>query len=162
MEKIIFLDRDGTINIEKNYLYRVEDFEFEVGVIEALSIFQERGFKIIIITNQSGIARGYYTENDLNILNQYLINLLKEKNIIIDGIYYCPHHTSGIEKYNVDCKCRKPNIGLIDKAQKKYEIDFFNSYFVGDKISDLEVAIQLGMKPILVETGNGKKEKNKI
>ena len=95
MNKYILLDRDGTINIEKDYLYKIEDFEYEYGVIEALEIFQKKGYKLAVITNQSGIGRGYYSEEDFLKLTSFVENDLKKKGIIIEKTYYCPHHTDG-------------------------------------------------------------------
>jgi len=162
MEKAIFLDRDGTLNVEKDYLYKKEDFEWEYKVIPALKIFYDLGYKLIVITNQSGIARGYYTEEDLKELNYFLINNLKKERIELTDIFYCPHHEKGIGEYKKNCKCRKPGIELFENARKKYNIDYSQSYMIGDKVADLESAIRLGVKPILVKTGHGKEELNKI
>ena len=115
--KAIFLDRDGTINIEKNYLYKIEHFEFETGVIEALKILQKLDFKLIIISNQSGIEREYYTKQDADKLFNYMVNKLKENGINIDKYYYCPH-------YKEECNCRKPKLGLFYEAKKDFNIDF--------------------------------------
>lgn len=157
--KAIFLDRDGTINVEKDYLYKIEDFEFIDGVVESLKIFSELGYKIIVLTNQSGIARGYYKEEDVERLHDYLKDYLKEKNIIIDEFYYCPHHKDkGIGKYKIDCNCRKPKTGMFDLVIKDYDIDKSLSYMVGDKISDVKAGLNAGVKSILVKTGHGKEE----
>ena len=104
MNKAIFLDRDGTINVDKNYLYKIEDWEFIDGVIEGLQILQELGFKLIVITNQSGIARGYYKDKDAHIIFDYMINELKKNGVIIEQVYYCPHIGN-------ECDCRKPKLG---------------------------------------------------
>lgn len=137
MSKAVFLDRDGTINKEKHYLYKIEDFEFIPRCVEGLKKLQDLGYLIIIITNQSGIARGYYTEDDLNILNRWIVNELKKSNITISGIYYCPHHPEAeINKYRVNCSCRKPSLGLFFEAIKDFNIDLSLSYAIGDKIRD--------------------------
>lgn len=162
MKKCIFLDRDGTINIEKDYLYKVEDFEFEDRVVEALKILKKLGYIFIVITNQSGIARGYYTEEDFLKLDKFMKNSLKKDNIEILETYYCPHHEKGFGIYKKKCTCRKPGIDFFEEARKKYDIDYFNSFMLGDKISDLESALKLGIKPVLIETGHGKKDKEKI
>ena len=105
MNKAVFLDRDGTINVEKNYLHKIEDFEFLSGVIEGLSLLNNSGYKLIIITNQSGIGRGYYTENDFITLNNWMLDVLKSNGIIISKVYYCPHLPDAkIEKYRMDCE----------------------------------------------------------
>lgn len=160
--KTIFLDRDGTINIEKNYLHKIEDFEWIKGTKEAIKIFNELGYKVIIVTNQSGIARGYYKEEDVEILNNYMKKEVEKNGGNIDEIYFCPHHVDGIGKYKKKCENRKPEIGFFLKSKDKFNIDFTNSFVVGDKISDLEAAIRLGMEPVLVETGYGEKTKEEI
>mgnify|MGYP004636300029 CR=1 FL=1 len=132
MNKAIFLDRDGTINVDKNYLYKIEDWEFIDGVIEGLQILQKLGFKLIVITNQSGIARGYYTENDAHKIFNYMIDELEKYGVIIEKVYYCPH----LEE---NCECRKPKLGLFYQAQKEYDIDLAKSYAIGDKIRDLAI-----------------------
>ena len=132
MNKAIFLDRDGTINIDKNYLYKIEDWEFIDGVIEGLQILQKLGFKLIVITNQSGIAREYYTEEDAHKVFDYMINELKTSGVIIEKVYYCPH-------IGDECECRKPKLGLFYQAQKDYDIDFSKSYAIGDKLRDLAI-----------------------
>ena len=117
MNKAVFLDRDGTINVEKNYLHKIEDFEFLPGVIEGLSLLNNAGYKLIIVTNQSGIGRGYYTENDFITLNNWMLDVLKSNGIIISKVYYCPHLPDAkVEKYRMDCECRKPKLGMYNQA----------------------------------------------
>lgn len=157
MKKAIFLDRDGTINVEKNYLYRIEEFEFLPSVIEALKILQEAGFFLIIITNQSGIARGFYNEEDLKRLNQWLIESLHNQGIVISNIYYCPHHPkAAVEKYRMDCECRKPKIGMYINAAKDFDIDLDESYVIGDKIRDCAVCEITKCKGFLIENNENK------
>lgn len=156
MKKAIFLDRDGTINVEKDYLYRIEDFVFEDGVIEGLKILKELGYIFIVVTNQSGIARGYYTKKDVEVLNLHIQEILAKEGICIEKFYYCPHHAEkGIGKYKVECNCRKPKTGMLDSGVEEFDIDREASYMVGDNISDLQAGINVGMKPILVTTGHG-------
>ena len=151
MNKAVFLDRDGTINIEKNYLYKIEDFEFLPGVIEALKRLQDAGFLLIIITNQSGIGRGYYTEEDFHKLNDWMINTLKEQGVIITDVYYCPHLPDAeIEEYRIDCECRKPNLGMYKKAVVDYAIDLSQSYAIGDKIRDCAICESSECKGYLI------------
>lgn len=139
-QKAIFLDRDGTINVEKNYLYRIEEFEFLPNVITALKKLQDEGFLLIIITNQSGIARGYYSEDDYNILNNWMLENLRSQGIIISAVYYCPHHPEAtIHKYRKDCSCRKPKTGLFVRAIKDYDLDLNNCFTIGDKIRDCSI-----------------------
>lgn len=140
MNKAIFLDRDGTINVEKNYLYKIEDFEFLPGVIDGLKLLQDAGYLLIIITNQSGIARGYYTEDDFNNLNNWMLHQLEEHGIRITKVYYCPHLPDAtIEKYRKDCECRKPKLGMYYQAIDDFDIDLSHSYAIGDKIRDCSV-----------------------
>lgn len=159
MKKTIFLDRDGTINVEKNYLHKIEDFEFENRAIEALKILSDLGYQLIVVTNQSGIARGYYGEEDLEKLNNYMMEELKKNGVEITACYFCPHHLEkGVGKYRVECECRKPNPGMLLKGINEYQVDIKNSYMVGDRQSDLEAGIRAGVKPILVKTGYGKNQ----
>lgn len=162
MEKYVLLDRDGTINVEKNYLYKTEDFEYEEGVTEALKEIQKKGYKLAIITNQSGIARGYYTEEDFLKLTEFIHNDLKKYGITIEKTYYCPHHPDGSGKYGIDCDCRKPGTLLFEKAIDELDIDIKNSYMVGDKISDLIPAAEIGLIPVLVKTGYGDVSEKKL
>lgn len=156
MKKAIFLDRDGTINIEKNYLYRKEDFEFINNTVEALKMLKDKEYYLIVITNQSGIGRGYYTSDDVNNLHFYINQLLENHGVKIDAFYFCPH------KADEYCNCRKPNTSLFEQAAKSFNIDLTNSFVVGDKISDIEAAIKLGSKYGLVLTGHGVFESNKM
>lgn len=151
--KAIFLDRDGTINVEKNYLYKIEDFEFEKGVIEGLKILQDLGFKLIVISNQSGIERGYYTKEDADKLFDYMKKELEKENIKIEKIYYCPH-------YKENCNCRKPKLGLFYKAQKEANIDFSKSYAIGDKERDLAICEKEPVKGFLITNENVKTQGN--
>lgn len=163
MRKVIFLDRDGTINIEKSYLHRWEDFEFEKNAIAGLKELKNLGYEFIVVTNQSGIGRGYYTEEDLINLNSEMTKKLKEYGIDILECFYCPHHLEkGVGKYKVDCDCRKPNPGMLLKGIEKYDVDIENSFMVGDKKGDLEAGKRAGLKSILVLTGYGKKIEKEI
>lgn len=136
----MFLDRDGTINADKNYLYKAEDFEFLTGAVEALRLLQSHGFLLIIITNQSGIARGYYTENDFLTLNEWMLGRLKESGVSIAKVYYCPHLPDAkIPEYRKICTCRKPSTGLFEQAVKDFDIDMAGSFAIGDKLRDCAV-----------------------
>ena len=158
MKKTVFLDRDGTINIEKNYLYRVEDFELLPGVIDALKMLQNAGYQLIIITNQSGIARGYYTEKQYHELNNWIIEMFKNNGIDIVDSYYCPHHPDAVLKeYKLDCSCRKPKIGLFEQAIKEHDVNLIQSFVVGDKIRDCAICEKMECKGYLI--GNNEDEK---
>ncbi|AVQ16246.1 D,D-heptose 1,7-bisphosphate phosphatase [Fusobacterium gonidiaformans 3-1-5R] len=163
MKKAIFLDRDGTLNIEKEYLYQEKDLEFEKGVIEALSIFRDLGYLLIVVTNQSGIARNYYTEEDLEIFHQAFQRRLSFFGLKIDKFYYCPHHPEkGIGKYKQDCFCRKPKPGMLEKGIAEFDVDRNLSYMVGDKYADIQAGRAARISPILVRTGYGKEEEQKL
>lgn len=152
--KAVFLDRDGTINIDKNYLYKTEEFEFVEGAVEGLKILYDLGYKLIVVTNQAGIGRGYYTEEDLKKLNNYMEEKLLQEGIKIEKCYYCPHHAEhGIGKYKIDCECRKPKPGMLLEGIKEFNINPEKSYMIGDKLSDAEAGINAGVKPIIVKTG---------
>ena len=162
MEKAIFLDRDGTINVEKDYIYKSEDLVFEEGTIEALKTFKNLGYILIVVSNQSGIARGYFTEKDLNIFNNNMNEILKKNGVEITEFYCCPHHPDGIGEYKKVCECRKPNNKMIEEAIKKYNIDREKSYMIGDKTSDIGAGLKSKLKTVLVKTGYGLKNMEKI
>ena len=148
-KRVIFLDRDGVINKEVKYLFRINDFIFHEGIFSTCTHFLNLGYEIIIVTNQSGIARGYYNENDFKILSVWMINCFKEKNINILDIFHCPHN----EKSN--CKCRKPRPGMLLDAKEKYNIDMQNSWLIGDKESDIIAAKNSGIEnTVLVRSGH--------
>lgn len=155
--KAVFFDRDGTINVDKNYLYKIDEFEFIPGVIDLMSYINTKGYKIFIVTNQSGVARGYYSEYDVIHLNNWLKNTLVEEGVEITDIFYCPHHKDGIvKKYAVDCSCRKPKLELFYKAIDLYDIDVNQSYVVGDKIRDCSLCFETNCHGFLV--GNNEKK----
>ena len=162
MKKAIFLDRDGTINVEKDYIYKSEDLVFEEGSIEALKTFKNLGYILIVVSNQSGIARGYFTEEDLNVFNNNMNEILKKNGVEITEFYCCPHHPDGIGEYKKVCECRKPNNKMIEDAIKKYNIDREKSYMIGDKISDIGAGLKSNLKTVLVKTGYGLKDMEKI
>ncbi|MDD2957059.1 MAG: D-glycero-beta-D-manno-heptose 1,7-bisphosphate 7-phosphatase [Lachnospiraceae bacterium] len=163
-EKVVFLDRDGTINIEKNYLYKTEDFQFVPGAPQAIARLNTSGYKVIVITNQAGVARGYYTEADVLRLNAYINHKLAAYKGHIDDFYYCPHHPiAGVGKYKIECNCRKPKIGLFLEAEEKYSIDKNKSWMIGDNKGDILAGKKYGVRTILVRTGYGSQlEKEKF
>lgn len=131
--KALFLDRDGTINIEKNYVYKIEYFEFQPGIFELIKKYQNDGFLIFVITNQSGIARSFYTEEDFHVLNDWMIKAFGAAGIQISKVYYCPHHP----EITGDCNCRKPKPGMISRAIKEFNLKSVNSVSIGDKKRDI-------------------------
>lgn len=150
MNKAVFLDRDGTINIDKDYLYKVEDFEYMPGAIEGMRQLCDAGYLLIVITNQSGIARGLYTEEDYKKIDKWMKADLLSKGVEVAGSYYCPHHPSaGVLEYRCDCKCRKPRTELFWRAQKDFDIDMSQSFAIGDKMRDLAICKEAPVTGIL-------------
>lgn len=141
MPKALFLDRDGVVNVEKNYLHKPEDFELVEGIAEVCRAYQEQGYLIIIVTNQSGIARGYYSEEDFRHLSDWMTEHFKTLGIDITRIYYCPHH----EEISGVCDCRKPEPGMFLKAMNDYGIDMPSSVMIGDNERDITAARRAGV-----------------
>ncbi|QHW35058.1 HAD family hydrolase [Paenibacillus rhizovicinus] len=160
----MFLDRDGVINVEKNYVYRIEDFEFMDGILDVLGYFQEQGYLLIVITNQAGIGRGYYTEDDFNRLNDWMIQQLADKGIHITQVYYCPYHPEhGIGSYKQDSFDRKPNPGMLLKAVREYDINLDSSILIGDKESDIQAGKKAGVnKNVLLNQQNDNHNKSSL
>ena len=149
--KAAFLDRDGTINVDKDYLYKTEDFEYLPNVIEGLRLLQAQGFLLVVITNQSGIARGYYTEEDFLRLDKWMQDDLRSKGVEIAASYYCPHLPNGaIKQYAIKCDCRKPKIGLFEKAIKELDLNPAQCIAIGDRQRDLCFCKEAGCRGYLV------------
>ena len=138
----LFLDRDGVINIEKNYLHKKEDFEFIDGIFELCQFYQDKGYLIVVVTNQSGIARGYYSESDFAKLSSWMIDAFSSKGIKISHVYHCPHHPD----ISGECECRKPHPGMLLKAAKEFNIDLSKSLLVGDSERDVVAAHRAGVQ----------------
>jgi D-glycero-D-manno-heptose 1,7-bisphosphate phosphatase len=159
----IFLDRDGTIIVEKKYLHDVANLEFIPRAIPGLEILAKTGLPLYIFTNQAGIAHGYFNEETLNQIHIFLVSKLWEAGIKIRGVYYCPHHPHAeIEAYRHDCDCRKPKPGLLKMAARAEKLDLANCYVIGDKLSDLSAGKKVASKTALVLTGYGVEERQKI
>jgi D-glycero-D-manno-heptose 1,7-bisphosphate phosphatase len=155
MKKALFLDRDGVINKEKHYVYKIEDFEFIEGIFESCAYFQQQDYLIFVITNQSGIARGYYTNEDFSNLTNWMLKEFDCKGVKITKVYYSPFHPEyGIGQYRLDSWCRKPNPGMLEEARKEFDLDLSQSILIGDKETDIEAGItaNIGMN-ILVSSG---------
>jgi histidinol-phosphate phosphatase family protein len=142
--KCVFLDRDGTIAFDVPYCSRTEDFHLIPGAAEAIRTLNQHGFLVVLVTNQSGISRGYFTESTLIEIHQKMEQLLSDSGARIDAIYFCPHHPED------GCKCRKPNIGMIDQAMKDFALELSGSYVIGDAPSDIELAHAIGCKSVLI------------
>lgn len=159
LKKAVFLDRDGTINKDKGYVYQIEEFEILPGVIEGLRLLQDVGYLLILVTNQSGIARGYYTEQDFQILTAWMMERFKTMGIQIAEVYYCPHLPNApIPMYRKICRCRKPGTGLYERAVKEFHIDLSKSYAIGDKIRDCSICEKTDCRGFLT----GTKEESKV
>jgi D-glycero-D-manno-heptose 1,7-bisphosphate phosphatase len=155
--RAVFLDRDGTINEEIGYLSDPEQVALIPGAAEALLRLKSAGFMLVVVSNQSGVARGLFTEDELHKVNLKLSNLLEQKGASVDAYYFCPHHPHHGEM--LDCECRKPKTGMAVSASEKFGIDLSRSYFVGDKATDIELGVNAGGKTVLVLTGFGNGEK---
>ncbi|WP_068546858.1 D-glycero-beta-D-manno-heptose 1,7-bisphosphate 7-phosphatase [Thalassotalea crassostreae] len=154
MNKALFLDRDGIINIDHGYVYQADQFEFVEGIFELCQHAQAKGFQIIVITNQSGIARGMYGEEQFLKLTDWMKKEFLERQVNITDVYFCPHHpTKGNEHYKITCDCRKPAPGMLIKAAKKHNINFSESFFVGDKVSDMQAAEAAGIENRILVSG---------
>lgn len=147
-QKAVFLDRDGTLIEEVNFLHRVEDLQFFSYTQSAIETLKENGFLVIIVTNQSGIGRAIYDEAAMHGIHDEIQKNLENK---IDAFYFCPHMP------DANCICRKPNLGMIENARKDFEIDFENSWMIGDKVIDVETGFNAGIRTALVMTGYGRK-----
>ncbi|MCX6695744.1 MAG: D-glycero-beta-D-manno-heptose 1,7-bisphosphate 7-phosphatase [Candidatus Altiarchaeota archaeon] len=152
MNKAVFLDRDGTINREIEYLSKVEDFEFLPNVITALMKLSSSPYKIIVVTNQSAIARGFLDIPGLEEIHKHMTGELSKNKVRVDKLYYCPHHPDD------DCECRKPKAGMLREAAREFNIDLSKSYMVGDSTRDIQTGINAGCKTILVKTGYAGKD----
>lgn len=154
-KRAVFLDRDGVLNIDNDYVSKVDDFQFIDGVIDACGVLKEKGYLLVVITNQSGIARGYFSEEQFHTLTEWMDWSLSDRGVDLDGIYYCPHHAQkGVGEFKIECDCRKPKPGMLLSAIEELNIDIANSLLVGDKVSDIEAGIAAGLKTnYLVRTG---------
>ena len=151
MGRAVFLDRDGTIIEDVGYLNECSQIKFLPKVSEAIRLLNRNGFKVIVTTNQSGVARGYFAEETVTEINRYMQESLANQGALIDKIYYCPHHIEGtIKEYSKECHCRKPNPGMIEEAARVFGIDLKGSFVIGDKISDIEAGHRAGCKTVLL------------
>ena len=154
--RAVFLDRDGTINVEVQYLSQVEDFQFIPGVPWALKCLKDAGFLLVVVTNQSGIGRGYYDEAALDTIHSHMHTDLASFGAAIDACYFCPHHPEhAIGDYRTECACRKPLPGMLQQAARDLDIDLGASFMIGDKLADIEAGLAAGCTSLLVMTGYG-------
>jgi D-glycero-D-manno-heptose 1,7-bisphosphate phosphatase len=142
----IFLDRDGVINVDSGYVSHWDDFEFMPRAIQAMRFFLDKGYLLVVVTNQSGIGRGYYTESDFYALTESMRDHLSREGVDLSGVYFCPHHTEAtIAEYRMACDCRKPEPGMLLRAAQELNIDLSRSVMVGDKSSDMIAAQRVGI-----------------
>lgn len=159
MRAAVFLDRDGTINEQMGYINHLDRFILLPGVGRAVARLNKAGLAVVVVSNQSGVARGYFPEELVHEVNQKMIRLLAQDGARIDGIYFCPHHPRAeLEEYRRPCDCRKPRPGLFFQAAEELNLDLQASYCVGDRNSDLRAARAAGTRAILVKTGYGRGE----
>jgi D-glycero-D-manno-heptose 1,7-bisphosphate phosphatase len=157
LRSAVFLDRDGTINEQMGYINHISRFQILPGVAEAIRSLNEAQIPVVVVTNQSGLARGYFPEELLVAVHEKMISLLAKKGAHVDGIYICPHHPEAkMEEYRQACDCRKPRTGLLRQAAEEMGLDLARSFVIGDRWSDLKTAVGCGATPILVLTGYGR------
>lgn len=148
--KAVFFDRDGVINVNKHYVFRIQDFNFVPGIFSIMETFQN-DFLLFIVTNQSGVARGYFSESKVQDLHRWMLQKFQDKNIKIEKVFYCPHHPD----FTQDCNCRKPKPGMIMDAAKQYSLDLGNSIMIGDNDTDILAAERAGVgKAIKVDSND--------
>jgi D-glycero-D-manno-heptose 1,7-bisphosphate phosphatase len=154
--RAVFVDRDGTLNLEREYLCDPAEFRFFPGVPQAIRRLREAGFLVIVVTNQSGVARGYFTLAEVDSLHAHIQSLLAAQGTTLDAFYVCPHHPQGVPPFRKTCSCRKGEPGMLLQAARDFHIDLARSFMIGDKASDLEAGEKAGCSSLLVLTGYGK------
>ena len=160
LSRAVFMDRDGTINEEVGYLSRLDQMKLFPRSAEAIRLLNREGIKVVVVTNQSGVARGYFGEDFVSEAHAFLQESLRREKAFIDAFYYCPHHpTEGAFPYRQACSCRKPEAGMLLRASRDLHIDLSRSYMVGDVMKDVRAGKKAGTKGILVKTGYGAGEK---
>lgn len=153
--RAVFLDRDGVINEEHGYITKWEEFKILPQVVESIQSLKDHGFVIVVITNQSGIAKGLYTEEDVRMIHQQFNHFLAQHATSVDGFYYCPHHPQGnIQEYSINCHCRKPENGMILQAAEDFNLNLEASYLIGDAERDILAGKKSGLTTIRVMTGH--------
>jgi histidinol-phosphate phosphatase family domain/HAD-superfamily hydrolase, subfamily IIIA len=153
--KLCLLDRDGVLNVDKDYLYKTEDVEWLPGSREAIAWLNRQGFRVVVVTNQSGVARGYFTESTVRILHDWIKEEVKKAGGEIAAFYYCPHLPgAAVKQYDVDCACRKPKPGMVVQALRDFDVLPWNAFLVGDSSRDIEAAKAAGVKGFLYTGGS--------
>jgi D-glycero-D-manno-heptose 1,7-bisphosphate phosphatase len=153
---VAFLDRDGVLNVDRGYVHRPNQLEWVEGAPEAVRLLNEAGYAVIIVTNQSGIARGYFDEAAVKAFHAHIENELARLGARVDAFYYCPHHPEGtIKEYAIRCRCRKPGTGLLEQAARDFPVDASRSFLMGDKGIDMEAAAAFGIKGVYFDSRSG-------
>jgi len=156
LNKAVFLDRDGVINVDRDYVHKIEEFEFKDGIFELLKHLRDLGYLLIVVTNQSGIGRGYYSEEDFRQITKYMLDSFIEKGIEIAKVMYCPHAPEE------ECRCRKPDSLMIEESAKELQVDLSVSWLIGDKKSDIQSAKKAGVAKSILVSGKKGEEGKKI
>jgi len=154
----VFLDRDGTVNVEKNHLYLIEDWQWIPGAQDAIKLLRDSGYLVVIVSNQAGIARGYYASEDVSALHLHVQQELQQLGAGVDAYYWCPHHPD----FGSGCSCRKPAPGMLLQAAQDLNIDLAASWMVGDKAIDVQAGLAAGVSSLLVQTGYGGKDMHQV
>lgn len=163
MDKALFLDRDGVINVDRHYVHRIEDFEFVDGIFELCATARARGFRLVVVTNQAGIGRGYYSEDEFGRLTTWMLGQFSARGILIDRVYFCPNHpTAGIGAYRRESIDRKPGPGMILKAKAALNLDLSRSVLIGDKPSDIEAGCAAGVRYNLQLVADGREPTGEV
>lgn len=163
MRKAVFIDRDGTLIDERHFIGNPDDVRFIAGSEQALRTLHNLGYALVVVSNQSGVARGLLSISDVEAVNQRIMEILSSQGIEIDGIYYCPHYAGGsVAEYSIECDCRKPSPGMLLKAATELGLEIESSFVIGDKVSDVELGFNSGSTAILVLSGYGKKSVEKL
>ncbi len=163
MNRAVFFDRDGTLIRDREYLDDPDEIRWFPGILEGLKRLRDNGFLLVVVTNQSGVARGYFGEARVRTVHRELSRQAAQSGVWFDGIYYCPQHPEAVEpRYRQPLDCRKPRPGMLLTAQEDHRIDLQRSYLVGDKASDIEAARRVGVRPLLVMTGKGSDQRTRV
>jgi D-glycero-D-manno-heptose 1,7-bisphosphate phosphatase len=155
-KRAVFVDRDGTINEQMGYINHLKRFIILPGVSDAIRLLNQHNYLVIVVSNQSGVARGYFPIDLVHEIHEFMLREMAKAGAIIHGVFFCPHYPGGeVKKYAIECNCRKPRPGLIEMACREFDIDISCSYMVGDRYTDIELADRCNLKGIMVKTGYG-------
>lgn len=163
MKKAVFFDRDGVINADYAYVGKIENFDFIKGVPQTLKKLKDKGYFLVLVTNQSGVARGMFTEADVLRVTAFMQESLRVYDACFDAVYYCPHHPqASVESYRMQCRCRKPNPGMLNQAAADHDIDMSDSVMIGDHASDLQAGLAAGVGRLILVGSHVESESQKV